>query len=243
MTSEPPLRPVCLIGPPAAGKTTLAEALGKALPAPVVRPRDLVRVAIERYPATSELFRRDERGMVPDEWLGFALRVCLDQLRGLVILENLPWDLVQLADLYRVASGSMQILTLDGPDELLFRRTTGRLHCPVCYPRPTSRAGGNRCRDCGASLTVRADDEREAFTERLRNRRELVADCFALAVDIRTLDMQASPYDLAALGYPPVPIETPDGRAGYTRRQRDLADRAAPLRAALIAVCDQVSQP
>jgi hypothetical protein len=38
--------------------------------------------------------------------------------------------------------------------------------------------------------------------------------------------------------YPPVPIETPDGRAEYTRRQRDLSDRAAPLRAALIALCD-----
>jgi hypothetical protein len=70
---------------------------------------------------------------------------------------------------------------------------------------------------------------------------ELIADCFELAVDIRTLDMQASPYDLAALGYPPVPIETPDGRAEYTRRQRELSERAAPLRAELIAVT-QLSQ-
>ncbi|GAA3186538.1 3-methyladenine DNA glycosylase [Dactylosporangium siamense] len=72
---------------------------------------------------------------------------------------------------------------------------------------------------------------------------ELVADCFELAVAIRTLDMQASPYDLAALGYPPVEIETPEGRAEYTRRQRDLSDRAAPLRAALIAVCDTAPAP
>lgn len=31
---------------------------------------------------------------------------------------------------------------------------------------------------------------------------ELVADCFALARKIRTLDVRASPYDLADLGYP-----------------------------------------
>ncbi|MCW2641851.1 MAG: hypothetical protein JWP76_4157 [Dactylosporangium sp.] len=64
---------------------------------------------------------------------------------------------------------------------------------------------------------------------------ELVADCFALARDIRALDMRASPYDLADLGYPPVRIETADGRAEYAAAQRTFAGRAAPLRAQLIA--------
>ena len=47
---------------------------------------------------------------------------------------------------------------------------------------------------------------------------ELVADCFELAVAVRELDMRASPYDLAELGYPPVRIETPAGRAEYVAR-------------------------
>jgi hypothetical protein len=63
---------------------------------------------------------------------------------------------------------------------------------------------------------------------------ELVADCFALARDIRELDMRASPYDLAALGFQPVPVETPEGRAEYAAAQRAFALRAAPLRARLI---------
>jgi hypothetical protein len=63
---------------------------------------------------------------------------------------------------------------------------------------------------------------------------ELVADCFALARDIRTLDMRASPYDLDALGYPPVRIETAPGRAEYAAAQREFADRAAPLRSRLL---------
>jgi hypothetical protein len=66
----------------------------------------------------------------------------------------------------------------------------------------------------------------------------LVLACFELARDIRVLDMQASPYDLTALGYEPVRIETPEGRAEYAARQRAFADRAAPLRAALTAACD-----
>jgi hypothetical protein len=63
---------------------------------------------------------------------------------------------------------------------------------------------------------------------------ELVADCFELAREIRALDMRASPYDLAHLGYEPVRVETPDGRAEYVRAQRDFADRAAVLRHRLL---------
>ncbi|GAA3284999.1 3-methyladenine DNA glycosylase [Dactylosporangium vinaceum] len=69
---------------------------------------------------------------------------------------------------------------------------------------------------------------------------ELIADCFELARDVRTLDMQASPYDLADLGYAPVRIETPEGRARYIEAQRTFAIRAAPLRARLIAECDRL---
>ncbi|MGN9808401.1 3-methyladenine DNA glycosylase [Micromonospora sp. BQ11] len=63
---------------------------------------------------------------------------------------------------------------------------------------------------------------------------ELVADAFALAREIRTLDMRASPYDLADLGYPPVRVETPEGRAEYATAQRGFAERAAGLRARLL---------
>lgn len=63
---------------------------------------------------------------------------------------------------------------------------------------------------------------------------ELVADCFALAADVRELDMRASPYDLVAHGFSPVRIETPEGRTEYARAQAGFAERAAPLRDRLI---------
>ena len=65
---------------------------------------------------------------------------------------------------------------------------------------------------------------------------ELVADCFALARDIRELDMRASPYDLQSLGFAPVRVETPAGRAEYEAHQRLFAERSQPLRTRLIAV-------
>jgi len=69
---------------------------------------------------------------------------------------------------------------------------------------------------------------------------ELVADCFALAWDIRELDMRASPYDLRDLGYQPVRVETPAGKAEYVAAQRDFAERGAPLRGRLIDECDRL---
>ena len=69
---------------------------------------------------------------------------------------------------------------------------------------------------------------------------ELIADAFALAAEIRALDMRASPYDLTALGYRPVPIETVQGRVEYARGQREFADRAAVLRRRLLGEVDRL---
>lgn len=69
---------------------------------------------------------------------------------------------------------------------------------------------------------------------------ELIADCFTLARDIREIDMRASPYDLQALGFAPIRIETPEGRAEYETHQRDFATRSQPLRARLIAVGERL---
>ncbi|MCE0762259.1 3-methyladenine DNA glycosylase [Pseudonocardia kujensis] len=72
---------------------------------------------------------------------------------------------------------------------------------------------------------------------------ELLGDCFALAAEVRELDMRASPYDLADRGYAPVRIETPEGRTEYARAQQAFAERAAPLRDRLLALCAALTEP
>ena len=69
---------------------------------------------------------------------------------------------------------------------------------------------------------------------------DLVADCFELAWDIRVMDMRAAPYDLADLGFAPVRIETPEGKAEYVAAQRSFAERGAPLRQRLIDECERL---
>ncbi|MFE7408587.1 3-methyladenine DNA glycosylase [Isoptericola sp. NPDC057559] len=69
---------------------------------------------------------------------------------------------------------------------------------------------------------------------------DLLLDAFELARDIRYTDMAAAPYDVSSYGVEAVPIETPDGKAEYVRRQRGFAERGQALRARLVAACDAV---
>ena len=63
---------------------------------------------------------------------------------------------------------------------------------------------------------------------------DLVADCFQLARNVREVDMRASPYDLAALGYSPIAVETSAGREEYIHEQRNFTERGKVLRERLI---------
>lgn len=64
----------------------------------------------------------------------------------------------------------------------------------------------------------------------------MLLDAFEFARDIRTVDMQASPYDVRGYrdhtGAPlePIAIETPEGKREYVRRQRQFAERGNELR-------------
>lgn len=62
---------------------------------------------------------------------------------------------------------------------------------------------------------------------------DLVADAFEVALFGRAMDMRASPYDLADLGFPPIRIETEAGRAEYRQCQQELAAKAEPVRKSL----------
>ncbi|WP_054812941.1 hypothetical protein [Nocardia arizonensis] len=66
---------------------------------------------------------------------------------------------------------------------------------------------------------------------------DLLLECFELAYAARELDMRASPYDLSDFGYEPVRVETPGGRADYVRRQSEIAEQGAALRARVLRAC------
>ena len=62
----------------------------------------------------------------------------------------------------------------------------------------------------------------------------VLAEAFELARSAREIDMRASPYDLTAFGFAPIPIESRAGRDEYVAAQRELAARARPIRQELL---------
>lgn len=71
---------------------------------------------------------------------------------------------------------------------------------------------------------------------------ELTLDCFELAVEVRRLDMAASPYDVSRFGLDAVRIETPAGKREYAARQRDFAARGEVLRRRLLDACQAIRE-
>lgn len=69
---------------------------------------------------------------------------------------------------------------------------------------------------------------------------ELTADAFALAHEIRRVDMRASPYDVSLLGEEPIAIETAEGKAEFARLQRAFAARGQALRTRLLDGLDRL---
>jgi hypothetical protein len=84
-------------------------------------------------------------------------------------------------------------------------------------------------------LHVTMDLYKWAFVIAPYSTAEVVADTFELAVATRELDMRASPYDLTGFGFTPIPIETREGREEYVEAQRELHQRAKPVREAVLA--------
>lgn len=69
---------------------------------------------------------------------------------------------------------------------------------------------------------------------------EIVREAFALARDIRLVDMQVAPYELRALGVSPIRVETAEGRAEFVVRQREFAKRASDIRENMIRTIEAV---
>lgn len=63
---------------------------------------------------------------------------------------------------------------------------------------------------------------------------ELLLDAFALARDIREVDMRASPYDVSGYGLSAIAIETPQGKAAYAEAQRGFASRGDAVRGRML---------
>lgn len=170
---------IVLLGPPGAGKGSLALLCGERLGVRHLSTGEIFRQEMARH---SPLGRRVKRyvtsgRLVPDALVVRVMALRLNssrRVRGFV-LDGFPRTAGQAAGLDRVLRARR--LTLDGavyvasPQALLVRRLSGRRVCPACganYHLRTMRPKRpGRCDRCGGALVTRPDDRPTTIRKRL----------------------------------------------------------------------------
>lgn len=169
-----------LMGPPGAGKSTVAHAIAECIPVSIISTGVLLRAEIATGSALgAEIAAAIDHGnYVTDDLINQVLVQHLAQLpadKGL-ILDGYPRTLRQAQCLPELLAACQRTLTrvieLDVPDVELVRRLSGRRMCvsshgtfPVHIDDPASLA---ECSAHGGVLHIRPDDEAEVVRHRIR---------------------------------------------------------------------------
>ncbi len=169
---------VILLGPPGAGKGTVATLLSREVGARHVSTGDMLREAVKAGTPTGQLARRYmERGeLVPDEVI---LQIVADRIRadgeGAYLFDGFPRTRTQAEGLDRLLTelgGTVAAaFLLDVRREILIDRLSGRRICRQCGAvyhvrnMPTRQPG--ICDRCGGPTIQRPDDNEATVANRL----------------------------------------------------------------------------
>jgi len=162
------------LGPPGAGKGTMASRVKDLLKVPHVSTGELFRENVgQGTPLGLQVKAIMDRGdLVPDEVTVAMVKDRLerDDARKGFILDGFPRTIPQAEALAGITELD-GVLNLVCSNEELIRRLTGRRFCPTCGRiyhiafMPPAKEG--RCDDDGSPLKIRDDDTLEAVQNRL----------------------------------------------------------------------------
>lgn len=193
------------LGPPGAGKGTLATRVSKEYGIPQISTGDIFRDAIKRETElgkkVKEIVGRGD--LVPDELTVSLVRERLaqaDAAKG-YILDGFPRTIPQAA-----ALGEFQaidaVVNFTITDAIIIQRLSGREVCKTCgsiyhVTNMPSKVKGV-CDKCGGVLYTRPDDTFESITNRLevyKKQTEPLIDFYRKKKILRDIDSSKSPEE------------------------------------------------
>ena len=200
-----------LLGPPGSGKGTQAKMLEEQLKLKHLSTGDLLRSGVKEK---TELGRKAcaymQKGeLVPDELMVDLIEDQIgkkDAAPGF-LLDGFPRTVVQAQKLDQMLQRQGQKVDLaikfDLPDQVIFKRLSGRLVCPSCnsnyniYYSPPGR--DLLCDNCGSKLVKREDDKEEVVKNRIavhRRQTEPVEEYYRSQKKLFPMDAEVAAEEL-----------------------------------------------
>jgi adenylate kinase len=163
------------LGPPGAGKGTLAERSVGLLKVQQISTGSIFRAAIA---AQSQLGLKVkaiiDAGKLVDDETTIALvkdRLAMDDVQNGYILDGFPRTIPQ-AEALATFSTVDKVVNFDIPDENVIERLSGRRVCRKCgfnfHVVFNKSSKGDICDRCGGEIYIREDDKPEAIQKRLQ---------------------------------------------------------------------------
>ena len=191
------------LGPPGAGKGTLASEAAKYYDIPHISTGSMFRNAIKKHTSLGEKIRKiiDSGALVDDETTAALVKERLAQTdaQNGFILDGFPRTIAQ-AEILEDFCALDAVINFDISDESVIKRLSGRRLCASCgknfhieFMKPLIEGV---CDTCRGTLVIREDDKREAIVKRLETYREQtfpLIEFYQYKKLLITLDAQSAP--------------------------------------------------
>lgn len=163
-----------MLGGPATGKGTRSEILSSELNIPHISTGEILR---EKAISDLNIKEKLEQGiLIPDEIINEMLfeRLKQEDCKKGFVLDGYPRKMEQVyafEDMIKKLNMEItEVIELQVPKELAFRRILERKECPKCgkaFGIDFPSKDGDNCDNCGEKLVVRSDDTKEVLEKRI----------------------------------------------------------------------------